>query len=128
MYSFVSNIRSAIQLPAASELPAFIDDPKEFMPKKLPQADICLASGLHKDLLLALPEQLKKAGIKALIAPIEDSNEVPLGVRQQVERRCEELDLEVALPKPFCTLVPEKGKLTIVKFIAETNIGKPEIE
>jgi hypothetical protein len=128
VYSFVSNIRFAVQLPASSELPAFIDNPEEFMPKKLPTADICLASGLHKDLLLALPDQLLKAGIKTLIAPIEDINEVPWGVRQQVEAKCKELGIEVALPKPFCTLITEQDKPTIARFIKETNIGRPELE
>ena len=55
VYSFVRNVRAAIQLPDPSELPAFIDNPEEYMPRKLPKADICLASGLHKDLLLELP-------------------------------------------------------------------------
>ena len=88
VYSFVRNVKAAIQLPSSTDLPAFIDNPEDYMPKKLPKADVCLASGLHKDLLLELPNQLKKAGIKALIAPIEDWNEVPVGVRKQMETRC----------------------------------------
>jgi hypothetical protein len=128
VYSFVQNVRAAIQLPNPADLPDFIDNPEEYMPKKLPKADICLASGLHKDLLLELPNQLKKAGIKALIAPIEDWVEVPLGVRKQVEAKCNELGLECAFPKPFCTLEPEKDKLTIARFIEETKVGRPMLE
>ena len=85
VYSFVRNIRAAIQLPDPSELPAFIDNPEEYMPPKLPEADICLASGLHKDLLLELPQLVKAAGIKALIALIEDWQEVPMGIQKQME-------------------------------------------
>ena len=128
VYSFVQNVRAAIQLPSSADLPAFIDNPEDYMPKKLPKADICLASGLHKDLLLELPNQLKKAGIKALIAPIEDWVEVPTGIRKQVEARCSELGLECAFPKPFCTLEPEAGKPTIAKFIEETKVGRPLLE
>jgi hypothetical protein len=124
----VRNVRAAIQLPDSSELPDFIDNPEEYMPKKLPKADICLASGLHKDLLLELPQQIKKAGIKALIAPVEDWQEVPTGVRKQVETKCKELDLECAFPKPFCTLEPEKDKPTIARFIEETKVGRPLLE
>jgi hypothetical protein len=127
-YSYVRNILAAIQLPSPADLPAFIDNPEEHMPKKLPKADICLSSGLHKDLLLELPEHIAKAGIKALIAPIEDWQEVPLGVRKQVEAKCVELGLECAFPKPFCTLTPEKDKPTIVRFIAETKVGRPLLE
>lgn len=128
VYSFVKNVKAAIQLPSPADLPAFIDNPEEFMPKKLPKADICLASGLHKDLLLELPNQLAKAGIKALIVPIEDWTEVPVGVRKQVETRCNELGLECAFPKPFCTLEPEADKPTIARFIEETKVGRPLLE
>ena len=128
VYSFVRNVRAAIQLPNPADLPAFIDNPEEFMPKKLPKADICLASGLHKDLLLELPNQLKKTGIKALIAPVEDWQEVPVGIRKQLETRCNELGLECAFPKPFCTLEPEANKPTIARFIEETKVGRPLLE
>jgi hypothetical protein len=127
-YSYVRNIRAAIQLPSPADLPAFIDDPEEHMPKKLPKADICLASGLHKDLLLELPEHIAKAGIKALIAPIEDWQEVPMGIKKRVETKCAELGLECTFPKPFCTLTPEKDKPTIARFIAETKVGRPLLE
>ena len=128
VYSFVRNIRAAIQLPDPSELPAFIDNPEEYMPKKLPKVDICLASGLHKDLLLELPQHIRNAGIKALIAPIEDWQEVPTGIRKQLEGRCMELGLECAFPKPFCTLAPEKDKPTIARFIKEKKVGRPLLE
>jgi hypothetical protein len=98
------------------------------MPKKLPKADLCLASGLHKDLLLELPHQIKNAEIKALIAPIEDWQEVPMGIRKQLEEKCSELGLECAFPKPFCTLEPEKNKPIIRRFIEETKVGRPLIE
>src|SRR3989337_4148921 len=42
VYSYVRNVRAAIQLPKPADLPAFVDNPEEYMPKKLPKADICL--------------------------------------------------------------------------------------
>jgi hypothetical protein len=128
VYSFVRNVRAAIQLPAPSDLPAFIDNPEEYMPRKLPKADICLASGLHKDLLLELPQHIKNAGIKALIAPIEDWQEVPMGIKKQLVEKCRGLGLECTFPKPFCTLEPEKDKPTIARFIEETKVGRPLLE
>ena len=128
VYSFVRKVRAAIQLPSPADLPAFVDNPEEFMPKKLPEADLCLASGLHKDLLLELPEHLKKAGIKSLIAPIEDWQEFPTGVRKQMETKCNELGLECGFPKPFCTLEPERDKPIVARFIEETRVGRPLLE
>jgi len=128
VYSYVGCIRAAIQLPDPSELPAFIDSPEECMPKKIPKADVCVASGLHKDLLLELPSHLQKVGIRGLIVPIEDFVEIPSGLRKQVEERCQELGLENAFPKPFCSLEPAVDKPLISRFVTELKIGRPSLE
>lgn len=129
VYSFVNNIRAAMQLPSDTELPTFIDNPEKYMPKKIPKADLCIASGLQKDLLLELPTRLENAGVSGLIVPIEDFNEVPSGLKKQVEEKCEELSLENAFPKPFCSLeVSEGDKPLISRFVNTFNVGKPELE
>ncbi|MBC7131124.1 thymidylate synthase [Candidatus Bathyarchaeota archaeon] len=128
VYSYVNNIRAAIELPSPNELPAFIDRPEDYMPKKLPPADLCIASGLHKDLLLELPIRLKSFGIKGLIVPIEDFNEVPSGLRKQLESLCNELGLEAAFPKPFCALNVDEANPTISRLVTELRIGRPEME
>ena len=128
VYSFVTNIRAAAQLQDPSKLPAFIDNPEKYMPRKIPKADLCIASGLHKDLLLELPHHLQKFGIKGLIVPTEDFNEVPSGLRKQVEEKCQELDLESAFPKPFCSLEAAKDKPVISRFVIELEVGRPSLE
>ena len=128
VYSYVRNILAAIELPNPSELPAFIDNPEKYMPKKVPKAHLCIASGLHKDLLLELPDYIEKAGIQALIVPIEDFAEVPSGLRKQVKEKCSELGLETAFPKPFCSLEPSRDKPVISRLIAELKIGRPWLE
>jgi len=128
VYSHVRNIYAAIELPKPSNLPAFIDKPEEYMPKKIPRVDLCVASGLHRDLLLELPIHLEKAGVKGLIVPIEDFNEVPLGLRRQIEECCLELGLEYAFPKPFCSLEPSKEKPLISRFVSELGVGRPKLE
>jgi len=127
-YSFVRNIRAAIELPNPSKLPAFIDNPESHLPKKIPQADLCISSGLHKDLLLELPHALQRARVKGLIVPVEDFNEVPLGLRKQVEENCREMDLESAFPKPFCSLEPAKDKPVISRFVSDMKAGRPSLE
>lgn len=128
VYSYVRNIRAAIQLPNPSELPAFIDKPEEYLPKKIPKADLCIASGLHQDLLLELPYYLQKVNIKALIVPVEDFTEVPLGLRKQLEEKCGELGLENAFPKPFCSMEPSEDKSIISRFVNELKVGRPILE
>ncbi|MEM2104512.1 MAG: DUF166 family protein [Candidatus Bathyarchaeia archaeon] len=128
VYSYVRNIRAAIELPKPSDLPAFIDRPEDYMPKNIVKADLCVASGLHKDLLLELPFSVEKAGLKGLIVPVEDFSEVPSGLRKQVEERCVELGLECAFPKPFCSLEPSRDKPLVSRFVNELHIGRPKIE
>lgn len=128
VYTHVRNIRAAIELPDPSELPVFIDNPEKYMPKKIPKADLCVASGLHKDLLLELPHHIEEAGVKGLIVPIEDFTEVPSGLRKQVESICRELGLESAFPKPFCSLRPSEDKPTISRFVTELKVGRPLLE
>ena len=87
-----------------------------------------MASGLHKDLLLELPLHIERVGVKGLIVPIEDFNEVPSGLKKQVQELCIELGLESAFPKPFCTLEPEEDKPTISRFVLELGVGRPKLE
>ncbi|MCK4243959.1 thymidylate synthase [Candidatus Bathyarchaeota archaeon] len=128
VYSYVRNIKAAMELPGKSKLPAFIDDPRKYMPIKIPGADLCIASGLHRDLLLELPPFLHNSGVKALIVPIEDFTEVPSGLRKQVEEKCDELGLENVFPKPFCSLKPAKNKPIVSRFVNEMKVGRPLLE
>jgi len=128
IYNYSQSIRAAIKLPEPSELPAFIDSPEKYMPKEIPKADLCISSETHKDLLLELPRRLQVAGVRALVVPVEDFVKVPMGLRKQVEEKCQETGLECAFPKPFCSLEPSQDKPIISRFVNEMGIGKPQLE
>lgn len=128
VYTYVNEIRAAVELPGPSELPRFIDDPERYMPRRIPEADICVASELHKDLLLALPQLIQEAGVRALIVPVEDFVEVPSGLRKQLEEECGGLGLESAFPKPFCSLEPDEERPLISRFVEEFKVGRPKLE
>jgi hypothetical protein len=128
VYNHVLNVRAAIELPNPSQLPAFIDDPEKYLPKSIPRAELCIASGLHKDFLLELPKHLEKVGTKGLIVPIEDFMQVPSGLRKQLDEKCQEMSLESAYPKPFCSLEPSEDKPTISRFVNELKVGRPSLE
>lgn len=127
VYSYVQNIYGAIELPDPAKLPSFIEKPEKYLPKKIPTVDICIAAGIHQDLLLALPSRLKREGIKGLITPIEDFTEVPLGLQKQLEEEYEELAIEYAFSKPFCALEPVEVKPLISRFAQEFKVGKPSL-
>ncbi len=127
VYSFVQSIPAAIELPNPVELPRFIDDPEKYFLEKFPAVDICIATGIHQDLMLALPQRLSREGIKGLIVPIEDFREVPSGLQKQLEKECAELGIEYAFPKPFCALEPMPTMPLISRFVQEFKIGKPSL-
>lgn len=127
VYSYVGSVRAAIQLAPLQELPAFIDNPEQYLPEKIPRADLCISSGIHKDLLLDLPSRIHKAGIKGMIVPIEDFIEVPAGLRKQMTSACEDLGLECAFPKPFCSLTPSEETPAISRLVTELRIGRPKL-
>jgi len=127
VYSHVQSIHGAVELPDPAKLPRFIEEPERHLPKKIPAVDICIATGIHQDLLLALPPRLEREGIRGLITPIEDFREVPPGLQRQLEEECMELDIEYASPKPFCALEPVEAKPLILEFIWVFKIGKPSL-
>ncbi len=122
--SFADRIVTVFEAPDPKSLPPFVDDGEKYLPDEIPQVDIMLAIDIHPDLLLALPKKLADAGVKALIVPIERPS-IPPGLARQVMSECEELGVECAFPKPFCTLDPLNSPPTIARFCHEFRIGKP---
>lgn len=127
VYNYVQNIQAAIELQDPTKLPRFIEEPEKYLPEKIPSVDVCVAMGIHQDLLLALPSRLKHEGIKGLIVPIEDFRKVPLGLQRQLEEKCEEQAVECVFPRPFCSLEQTKKKPIISQFVKEFKIGKPDL-
>ncbi|MHC1636135.1 MAG: DUF166 domain-containing protein [Candidatus Methanospirareceae archaeon] len=127
-YSYGGNIAGVIELPNPDTMPPFVDNFDTYLPRELPSVDIIIATGIHQDILLELPFRLRGAGIKGLIVPIESPKEVSLGLRRQIEEKCEEEGVESAFPKPFCSLAPEESKPLISKFVEEFRVGKPLLE
>ena len=128
VYTYVQNLHAAIELPDPAKLPRFIDNPEKYMPEKIPVVDVCIATGIHQDLLLALPSLLSHEGIRGLIVPIEDFREVPLGLQKQLERECVDLSIEYSFPKPFCSLDPLTATPLISRLIQELKVGKPALK
>ena len=103
------------------DVPDFIEDPGEFLPKNLPPVDFVLIVGIHQDLLSGLPYYLKdKNDIKAVIIPVEDPKWVPAGLQVQVLEEFEKYGIQAAFPKPFCALskdVDEYNKIELYKLL-----------
>ncbi|MFX1279233.1 MAG: DUF166 domain-containing protein [Promethearchaeota archaeon] len=121
-------------------VPDFIEEPEDFLPKNLPSVDFILIVGIHQDLLSGLPNYLKnRENLKAVIIPIENPKWVPAGLQVQVLEDFEKNGIQAAFPKPFCALSKElnehnkigfhltKEHINVHKFIDHFKIGVPII-
>ncbi len=97
-------------------VPEFIEEPEEYLPKNLPPVDFLMVVGIHQDLLSGLPYYLKDSGVKAVIVPIEDPKWVPAGLQVQVLEELEKYGIQAAFPKPFCSLSKELNEYNKVGF------------
>ncbi len=89
-----------IDLP--TDLPALIDDPQEFLPKDVPEADLVLA--LQEDLNAAqlIVDFVQLSRAKALLAPVDNSEWMPEGQKNQIQKQLAEMGVASAFPRPFC--------------------------
>jgi len=120
-----------------TNVPDFIEEPQNYLPKKLPEVDFLLVVGIHQDLLAGLPEYLKGANLLAVIIPIENPKWVPPGLQVQVLEEFERVGIQAAFPKPFCALSKELNQYNvegfnitherdqIINFIDYFKIGEP---
>ncbi|MHA1296411.1 MAG: DUF166 domain-containing protein [Promethearchaeota archaeon] len=133
--SYASSIYFYEQI--GKNVPDFIEEPEQYLPKNLPHVDFLMVVGIHQDLLSGLPEYLKDKDIKAVIIPVEDPKWVPPGLQVQVLEEFERVDIQAAFPRPFCSLSKElneynkigfnitKNREKIIEFIDYFKIGEP---
>jgi NAD-dependent dihydropyrimidine dehydrogenase PreA subunit len=122
-HGFASNIVGIHEFSSHGDLPDFIDDVSEYVPEKIPKADLLIATGIHGDINLTIPEIVEKSGIKSVIAPINHPKQIPLGLQSEIKDLLLD-NVKIIFPKPFCSLLPIGDKY-IDKFAEK--FGKPEL-
>ena len=117
-------------------LPIMLDDPDEFLPATLPQVDLALTLVESPSTAQLIPGIAQRSGAKAVLCPIDNSAWVPTGLKNQLQRELEQIGVESAFPKPFCTLTEETAgyrraaqpyaSRTISEFAR--HFGKPKLD
>lgn len=128
VYSFSKNIIATYGMLDPTNLPDFIENADDFLPKNIAKADIAIAINMHPDLLIALPEKLAPLGYRAFIVPVEEPKWCSPGLAKQIKEKCDELGLEFAAPKPFCLLRESEEHPVINRFVREMGMGYPKFE
>ena len=90
-------------------LPLIVDEPEEFLPSHITQADLLLALTESPGAAQLIPAVVKRSGAKSVIVPIDNSTWLPLGLRNQLRRELAEMDVTAAFPKTFCTLTEKSA-------------------
>lgn len=110
----VENIRkrapegwSVEAIEVAPRLPAIVDEPDEFLPKEIPQADLVLGLVESPGAAQLIPEVVKRSAARAAIAPIDNSAWLPTGLKNQLKSELASMGVASAFPKTFCTLTEE---------------------
>ena len=123
-HGFAANIVGIHELAPHEDLPEFIEDVSEYIPKNIPEADLIISAGTFGDINMVIPEVAKISGAKSIIAPIYHPQQLPLGLQNEVKSALDD-NVTIVFPKPFCSLTA-MGDEFIDKF---TEIfGKPKFE
>jgi len=117
-------------------LPSIVDDPEEFLPQEMPQADLVLFLSESSKAAQLITGIASLTGVKAVVAPIDDSSWMPPGLAKQLERELADAGVVAVFPKTFCTITEEgcgyRGSQVTYKneAIAEfaKHFGRPKLK
>ena len=85
-------------------LPIVIDEPEEFLPSDIPQADLLLAMSESPETAQLVPAIARLSGVKAVIMPVDNSAWLPLGLQNELRREIAGMGVTAVFPRTFCTL------------------------
>jgi hypothetical protein len=84
-----------------------IDEPEVYLPADLPQADLILHLAESHQAAQLLPALAEKTGAKGIIASIDSSAWIPLGLRNQLRRELNSKSVAIVYPEPLCSIDEE---------------------
>jgi hypothetical protein len=88
-------------------LPPVIDEPEEFVPMSLPEADLLLAFQEDGRAAQLIAEVARRSGVRAVIAPVDREEWLPRGLANQLSRWFQDRQVPAVYPKPFCSLTEQ---------------------
>ncbi len=90
-----------------TDLPATLDDPEAYLPLHVPPSDVILALGESPAVAQLIPDIARRAGARAVIAPVDHSAWLPEGLIRQLEVRLNQMGVAAVFPRPFCSLTED---------------------
>jgi hypothetical protein len=115
------------QVIFTSDLPAIIDSPDEYLPEKLPEADLLISLGEQQGVAQMIPDMVEKSGVKAVIAPADNRAWLPAGLARQIQQKLQKKGVEMVYPVPFCLLSEKYSQNTYIREFTR-YFGRPAVE
>jgi hypothetical protein len=107
-------------------LPLVIDEPDEFLPRTLPQADLLIVLTESAGLTDLAPDLAQMCSAQAVIIPVDKRAWAPPGLLRQVRGRLSAMNIGSAAPMPFCSLAPTKSQHPLIQEFAG-RYGRPKL-
>jgi len=85
-------------------LPIVIDEPEEFLPSNMPQANLLLALSESPETAQLVPAIARLSRVGAVIMPVDNSAWLPLGLQNELQREIAGTGATAVFPRTFCTL------------------------
>jgi len=89
---------------APAVLPPMIDYPEDYVPEKLPPADLILSFAELKGVAELLPEIVRITGAQAVIVAVDREAWLPRGLARQLRGWLADMGVVCVTPKPLCSL------------------------
>lgn len=122
---FEEHVAGVIDFPAV--LPFVLEHPAEYVPRDVPAHDILIAVCIHEQILVECLKACRQWGARGVVVPIEAPDWIHGAAISDAERICRRSGIEIAFPKPFCSLRPPKGSF-LAEFRETFHVGFPEVE
>jgi len=108
-------------------LPSMMEDPSQYLPGEIPQADLVVSLGEEPGVAEMLPDIVKASGARAVIVPVDNRAWVPPGLGRQLERSFARQAVAAVFPVPFCSLRESDSEDPLIREFAH-HFGLPEVE
>jgi hypothetical protein len=90
------------EVPVISE--QIIDEPEMYLPKNILPADLILHLAESQQAAQLIPAVAEASDAKAVIASIDSSAWIPLGLRNQLRRELSQKGVTIVFPEPLCSI------------------------
>ena len=110
-----------------SALPVVLDEPEAFLPQALAPTDLLLVLTESAGMTDLAPDIALLCHAQAIIVPVDKRAWARPGLASQVKQRLAAMGVDLAMPMPFCTLVPRQGQHALIRRFAQ-RYGRPELD